>query len=549
MQANYNKQRTPAMFDLPSADVDFLVKLQTFIEREAERRQRVVPSWVAIHVDSVHQCVVESESGCRFEFEGGTSKVEIVGRDAEGEVVIATYLPTYDGPKTEAWNVSLPWGDELSCTFEYDDEECVHVEAKRIVKHKLGEKHAQLTRAGDQFYFKTQQGLLGFVRAYFERLREGHPRIKSTNEASLVEAYSRVVPKEVLSSKTAPRAHLTRTPRLEFFAIDRAYLERLRNGDPATEHQFTVYFERLLDVKLRSRSISPDKVKDLKRETFIRVISAVRRGAVRQPERFGALVNSICNNVLREYYRTVGKNQEMVETRQEIPEMVPDMVLDLEGMMDSGEILVKESLITQDQLQKALEFQRANGGTLASCLTRMGFITDDDITGVLPRQYGVPSINLKDYEIDPKVIKLIPQDTASRYHLIPLSRVGSVLTIAMTDPTNVFAIDDIKFMTGLNVEPVVASEGAIGDAITRFYGSASSNKDQDAQSSERMRMILSGLPARDSALLRAVFSNEKDQDALCREFGVDRDYLRVLLHRAKEKLKSLPASLSEQQEC
>src|SRR5258708_2107480 len=131
-----------------------------------------------------------------------------------------------------------------------------------------------------------------------------------------------------------------------------------------------------------------------------------------------------------------------------------------------GEILLKESLITQDQLQKALEFQRANGGKLGSCLTKMGFITDDDITGVLSRQYGVPSINLKYYEIDPNVIKLIPQDTASRYQVIPLSRVGSVLTIAMTDPTNVFAMDDIKFMTGFNVEPVVASESAIGDAIT-----------------------------------------------------------------------------------
>src|SRR6202158_988015 len=143
-----------------------------------------------------------------------------------------------------------------------------------------------------------------------------------------------------------------------------------------------------------------------------------------------------------------------------------------------GEILVKESLITQDQLQKALEFQRANGGKLGSCLTKMGFITDDDITGVLSRQYGVPSINLKYYEIDPSVIKLIPQDTASRYQVIPLSRVGSVLTIAMTDPTNVFAMDDIKFMTGFNVEPVVASESAIGDAISRCYGGSATNHEE-----------------------------------------------------------------------
>ncbi|HXM94327.1 MAG TPA: type IV-A pilus assembly ATPase PilB [Candidatus Dormibacteraeota bacterium] len=143
-----------------------------------------------------------------------------------------------------------------------------------------------------------------------------------------------------------------------------------------------------------------------------------------------------------------------------------------------GEILLKESLITQEQLQKALEFQRSNGGKLGSCLTKMGYITDDDITGVLSRQYGVPSINLKFYEIDPVVIKLIPQDTALRYQVIPLSRVGSVLTIAMTDPTNVFAMDDIKFMTGFNVEPVVASESAIGEAISRFYGGSSNNHEE-----------------------------------------------------------------------
>src|SRR5260370_28764340 len=143
-----------------------------------------------------------------------------------------------------------------------------------------------------------------------------------------------------------------------------------------------------------------------------------------------------------------------------------------------GEILLKERLITQDQLQKALDFQRANGGKLGSCLTKMGFITDDDITGVLSRQYGVPSINLKFYEIDPNVIKLIPQDTALRYQVIPLSRVGSVLTIAMTDPTNVFAMDDIKFMTGFNVEPVVASESAIGEAITRFYGGSGTDSEE-----------------------------------------------------------------------
>jgi type IV pilus assembly protein PilB len=156
-----------------------------------------------------------------------------------------------------------------------------------------------------------------------------------------------------------------------------------------------------------------------------------------------------------------------------------------------GEILIKESLITTDQLRQALEHQKANGGRLGTCLMKLGFISDDEITGVLSRQYGVPSINLKFYEVDASVIKLIPQDTAVRYQIVPLSRVGSTLTIAMTDPTNVFAMDDIKFMTGFNVEPVVASETAIAEAITKFYG--------EVESGEELDKVMKDLSAEDAA--------------------------------------------------
>ncbi len=142
-----------------------------------------------------------------------------------------------------------------------------------------------------------------------------------------------------------------------------------------------------------------------------------------------------------------------------------------------GEILVKDSLISSDQLKQALEHQKKNGGRLGTVLVKLGIVSDEDITAVLSRQYGVPSINLKFYEVDPSVIKLVPQETAVRYQIVPLSRVGSTLTIAMTDPTNVFAMDDIKFMTGFNVEPVVASETAISEAISKFYG-ASENADE-----------------------------------------------------------------------
>ncbi|MCU1343058.1 MAG: pilB2 [Candidatus Acidoferrum typicum] len=156
-----------------------------------------------------------------------------------------------------------------------------------------------------------------------------------------------------------------------------------------------------------------------------------------------------------------------------------------------GEILIKESLITSEQLRQALEHQKSSGGRLGTCLMKLGFISEDEITGVLSRQYGVPSINLKFYEVDAAVIKLIPQDTAVRYQIVPLSRVGSTLTIAMTDPTNVFAMDDIKFMTGFNVEPVVASETAIAEAISKFYG--------EAESGEELDKVMKDLSAEDSA--------------------------------------------------
>src|SRR6188508_171203 len=137
-----------------------------------------------------------------------------------------------------------------------------------------------------------------------------------------------------------------------------------------------------------------------------------------------------------------------------------------------GELLLKEKRITPEQLQEVLAYQKANGGKLGLILVKMGLVRDEEITSLLSRQYGVPSINLAQFEIDPAVIKLIPPDTAQKYQIIPLSRAGATLTIAMTDPTNVFAMDDIKFMTGYNVEPVVASEAAVVEAIRKYYPTA-----------------------------------------------------------------------------
>jgi RNA polymerase sigma-70 factor (ECF subfamily) len=179
---------------------------------------------------------------------------------------------------------------------------------------------------------------------------------------------------------------------VEFFTFDKAYVERLRARDPSTEQHFVAYFEQLLRIKLRSRTLTSDKVEDLQQETFIRVIAALRReGGVRQPERFGAFVNSICNHVLQEHYRASAKNLPMEDVHMEIP----DKILNLEGML-----------------------------------------------------------------------------------------------------------------------------------VTK-------------QSAEQVRRILDEMPKRDRDLLRAIFFEEKEKDSVCREMGVDREYLRVLVHRAKDKFKAL----------
>lgn len=179
---------------------------------------------------------------------------------------------------------------------------------------------------------------------------------------------------------------------MEFFQFDGAYVDRLRAGDPTTEQHFVAYFSQLLRIKLRSRSLPSDKIDDLCQDTFVRVIATIRKeGGLRQAESLGAFVNSTCNNVLRESYRSDSRSQPLEDSHMDIP----DKVLDIEGYL-----------------------------------------------------------------------------------------------------------------------------------VTK-------------QSSDHVRRILADLPARDCHLLRAIFLEDKDKDEICREFGVDREYLRVLLHRAKDKFKSL----------
>ena len=139
-----------------------------------------------------------------------------------------------------------------------------------------------------------------------------------------------------------------------------------------------------------------------------------------------------------------------------------------------GEMLVKAQLITEAQLDEVIKTQRREGGKLGSIVVRAGFCSDQDIVSFLGMQYGVPAADLEQWPpIDPAVIALIPADLAQRHKVLPLQRTGSVLTLAMSDPTDIFAMDDVRFHTGYNVDPVVSSEMGLARAVERYYGGSS----------------------------------------------------------------------------
>ncbi len=142
-----------------------------------------------------------------------------------------------------------------------------------------------------------------------------------------------------------------------------------------------------------------------------------------------------------------------------------------------GELLVREKLISLQQLRQAQEEQKKSGQNLGYALARLGYVDDDEITNFLSNQYRLPAINLEEYEIDAEVIKIVTKDVCEKHAIMPVSRSGSSLIVAMSDPTNLHAIDDIKFLSGYNVEPVVSSEAAIAAAIERYYNAGPTYED------------------------------------------------------------------------
>jgi type IV pilus assembly protein PilB len=139
-----------------------------------------------------------------------------------------------------------------------------------------------------------------------------------------------------------------------------------------------------------------------------------------------------------------------------------------------GELLVREKLISLTQLRHAQDEQQKSGNNLGYTLAKLGYVSDDEITSFLSQQYRVPTINLEEYEVDADVLKLVPKEPCERHRVLPVSRTGNALIVAMADPTNLNAIDDLKFLTGYNIEPVIASETSIHTAIEKYYNAGPS---------------------------------------------------------------------------
>ncbi|MEE8556449.1 MAG: type II secretion system protein GspE, partial [Myxococcota bacterium] len=142
-----------------------------------------------------------------------------------------------------------------------------------------------------------------------------------------------------------------------------------------------------------------------------------------------------------------------------------------------GELLVRRDLLSADQLSKAKAAAGSSGTRIGFQITKLGFIEENTLAEFLSAEYGVPSINLDEFAIDPEVVALVPEDVAMKHTIVPVNRAGSTLIVATADPSNIFALDDVKFLSGYNVEPVVAPEEAIKRAIDKHYDSSSSLAD------------------------------------------------------------------------
>jgi type IV pilus assembly protein PilB len=182
-----------------------------------------------------------------------------------------------------------------------------------------------------------------------------------------------------------------------------------------------------------------------------------------------------------------------------------------------GDILVRDGLITADQLKRALAEQRGSGMRLGYTLVKLGFVEETEITKMLARQYRMPAVDLSRFEVDPKILKLISPDIAAKYTVLPLKREGRTLTIAIADPNNVAAIEDIKFITRCDIFPVIAGEYTLRNAIDRYY----------QQSDAQLQSLLKSVEDADSGDLE-VLEEQMDEEVKASELAEDAPVVKLI---------------------
>jgi type IV pilus assembly protein PilB len=180
-----------------------------------------------------------------------------------------------------------------------------------------------------------------------------------------------------------------------------------------------------------------------------------------------------------------------------------------------GDFLVREGLITLEQLKKALQEQKSSGMRLGYTLVKLGFIEETEVTKMLARQYRMPAVDLSRFEVDPKILKLIPPDIATKHTVLPLKREGRTLTVAIADPNNVAAIEDIKFITRCDVFPVIAGEYTLRNAIDRYY----------QQSDAQLQSLLKSVEAAEDL---EVVAEEEDEDVKAQDLADDAPVVKLI---------------------
>ena len=168
-----------------------------------------------------------------------------------------------------------------------------------------------------------------------------------------------------------------------------------------------------------------------------------------------------------------------------------------------GELLIREKLITPEQLKSAIEYEKKNKVSVGSAIVALGFITEEDMAQALSRQLGYPYIDLGQFEVYPDVIELIPADIAKKHMIMPIHRIRSFLTMAMVDPTDLDVIENVRFRTSLSIQPVIASESGISEAISKYYG---------ASDSIRVREIIDEIEQADDGSVNVVEEDEEEYD-------------------------------------